>query len=325
MAVNPIPVPGFTGTPTDPDFDGLYEDLNANERIDFNDVVVFFRNMEWIAQNEPAVCFDLNGNERIDFNDIVTLFKEIGTPLPWEGLTIYDEAANGSTVQIPIDGGGLAIKLAENPTTGHHWNVTVTSGISIVDDWYISNAQKQGTPGAGGTHVWILSGILEGSQTFSAIYMRPWENVTGNEETYILNILVGEAAPCISLPSGTSLLEESMRGSRFLIIDNQNEYDAVVSLRIETIPYAAGNKVMSFYIRAHDQYTDETIKTGNYTLWYKLGECWDTVNSTFRVDKGAWRFDDSLDYDDDTAGYKAWIYAIDEGNATTTQVPSDLV
>ena len=72
-----IPLPGFSNPPTDPDGDDLYEDLNANARKDFNDVVLMFNQMQWIAANEPVSAFDFNGNGRIDFNDIVKLFGEI--------------------------------------------------------------------------------------------------------------------------------------------------------------------------------------------------------------------------------------------------------
>jgi hypothetical protein len=72
-----LPLPGFTKPATDPDADGLYEDLNGNERMDFNDVVLMFNQMQWIAANEPVSAFDFNGNGRIDFNDIVKLFGEI--------------------------------------------------------------------------------------------------------------------------------------------------------------------------------------------------------------------------------------------------------
>jgi hypothetical protein len=72
-----IPLPSHANPPTDPDEDGLYEDLNGNGVLDFDDVVQFFKHMEWIEANEPITCFDFNGNDRIDFDDIVQLFKEI--------------------------------------------------------------------------------------------------------------------------------------------------------------------------------------------------------------------------------------------------------
>ena len=72
-----VPLPDLSRVPTDPDGDGIYEDLDGDGRLSFNDVVVLFRNMDWIAENEPVRAFDLNGNGRIDFNDVVKLFQEL--------------------------------------------------------------------------------------------------------------------------------------------------------------------------------------------------------------------------------------------------------
>ena len=76
-ADQPVALQGQSGIPTDPDSDGLYEDLNANARTDFADVNLFFEQMEWVAENEPVSLFDFNGNGRIDFADITALFEEI--------------------------------------------------------------------------------------------------------------------------------------------------------------------------------------------------------------------------------------------------------
>gem|GEM_PF-1465967 len=72
-----LPLPGYDNPPTDPDGDGLYEDLNGNGRLEFADVAACFHAVEWIAAVEPVDCFDYNGNGRIDFNDIVVLFREV--------------------------------------------------------------------------------------------------------------------------------------------------------------------------------------------------------------------------------------------------------
>ena len=69
--------PGLNDSPKDPDGDGKYEDINGNGRKDFNDVVVFFNNIEWVSDNQSIHNFDLNGNGRIDFNDIIKLFEEL--------------------------------------------------------------------------------------------------------------------------------------------------------------------------------------------------------------------------------------------------------
>lgn len=73
----PVALPGLTNRPTDPDGDGLYEDLNGNGAKDLNDVVRYFKNIVWMIQNEPVACFDFNGNGNLDLNDVVRLFKEM--------------------------------------------------------------------------------------------------------------------------------------------------------------------------------------------------------------------------------------------------------
>jgi subtilisin family serine protease len=73
-----LPIQGSVNTPKDLNGDGKYEDVNGNGRKDFADVTLFFKNMEWIASNEPVSAFDYSGNNRIDFTDVVKLYKNIG-------------------------------------------------------------------------------------------------------------------------------------------------------------------------------------------------------------------------------------------------------
>ena len=79
VTVNPavITLPGQSAQPTDPDHDGLYEDLNGNGRKDYNDLQVFYSYLAWVAENEPLAPFDFNGNGRIDFNDLQVLYTEM--------------------------------------------------------------------------------------------------------------------------------------------------------------------------------------------------------------------------------------------------------
>ena len=72
-----VAVPGGTGLPIDLNGDGRYEDVNGNGRADFADVVLYFNQMTWIAENEPLAGFDYNANGRIDFADAVTLFNTL--------------------------------------------------------------------------------------------------------------------------------------------------------------------------------------------------------------------------------------------------------
>ena len=56
--------------------DGLCEDINGNGRLDFNDVVMFFENL-----NTPEVqgnwrVFDFNSNGGVDMGDVIVLFEK---------------------------------------------------------------------------------------------------------------------------------------------------------------------------------------------------------------------------------------------------------
>ncbi|WP_226012377.1 cellulase family glycosylhydrolase [Halomicrobium salinisoli] len=72
-AVEPI-----DGTmPTDPNGDGLYEDLNGNGEADYSDVVRYFNNMDEPAMTNHTAAYDYNGNGEIDFADLVDLFGAV--------------------------------------------------------------------------------------------------------------------------------------------------------------------------------------------------------------------------------------------------------
>ena len=72
-----IPFPGYESNPTDPDSDGLYEDVNANSRIDFNDLMVFFIYNGWAEANQPTKSyFDWNSNGKIEFADVIGFWDD---------------------------------------------------------------------------------------------------------------------------------------------------------------------------------------------------------------------------------------------------------
>jgi PKD repeat protein len=73
------PFPTLTKMPTDPDNDGLYEDINGNGVIDYDDVVEFFWNMDWVIGNKQVgiLPYDFNGNGYIEYDDVVLLFGEV--------------------------------------------------------------------------------------------------------------------------------------------------------------------------------------------------------------------------------------------------------
>lgn len=94
---------------------------------------------------------------------------------------------NGQNVTVPVKS-EVVVNLAENPTTGYSWNATVSPGLTITKDRYLQNATTEGMLGAGGTHTWTLVPETSGVFTFSAVYRRPWENLTGTEERFDLTI-----------------------------------------------------------------------------------------------------------------------------------------
>ncbi|MDD4621510.1 MAG: lectin like domain-containing protein [Methanosarcina sp.] len=71
-----LPVfPGYTNPPTDLNQDGLYEDVNGNGILDFDDIVAYYENMGWIGENLSISFFDYNKNGLIDFDDVVKLYS----------------------------------------------------------------------------------------------------------------------------------------------------------------------------------------------------------------------------------------------------------
>jgi endonuclease YncB( thermonuclease family) len=63
--------------PTDPDGDGLYEDVDGDGDTDEDDVVLLFEQKESDAVTDNVEAYDFNGNGRIDFDDINELYDEI--------------------------------------------------------------------------------------------------------------------------------------------------------------------------------------------------------------------------------------------------------
>lgn len=72
-----ITIEGQSQMPTDPNSDGLYEDLNGNSDIDYADVNLFFDKLDWMRANEPVSAFDFVSNGDLAIGDIIALFDMI--------------------------------------------------------------------------------------------------------------------------------------------------------------------------------------------------------------------------------------------------------
>ena len=142
--------------------------------------------------NEYGMCTFKNGNSCEEW----ALFRGEGcksglTATPTaegKNMVTFTEVDNGKTGNV-TQNTQFAVVLAENPSTGFTWNATLSQGLELQSDYHKDDASA-GRPGAGGTHTWVMVAKEPGDQKFSAIYMRSWEPVTGNETAYSVNIRV---------------------------------------------------------------------------------------------------------------------------------------
>ena len=106
-----------------------------------------------------------------------TLNLRVGGSPPPTGIppiyTIYTEGDNGKTVSQGL-GGEFGIRLAENPTTGYSWILTVPNGLSLIGDEYIPSQPPGMMAGSGGIHAFSLKATERGEHTVHGEYRRPW-------------------------------------------------------------------------------------------------------------------------------------------------------
>lgn len=70
-----VPVVG-ENAPTDPDNDGLYEDVDGDGKITAQDATDLARHLDDPIVTHNSGPFDFNGNGRIDYDDVVELYQE---------------------------------------------------------------------------------------------------------------------------------------------------------------------------------------------------------------------------------------------------------
>jgi len=145
------------------------------------------------AGNEYGMCTFKNGTSCEEW----ALFRGEGckpgittTPAVDEKrMFTLTEADNGKTENV-TQNTRFAVELPENPTTGFSWNATLSPGLELQSSDYHQDDAPSGMVGVGGTRTWIIVAKDLGDQKFSAVYKRSWEQATGNETTYSVNIRV---------------------------------------------------------------------------------------------------------------------------------------
>ena len=100
--------------------------------------------------------------------------------------TLITVTADDDGETIPVSPADIVlVKLEENPTTGYRWNATVSGSVVVAADTYIMSAEAyQGMMGAGGTREWFLTFADGADGTFDAVYARPWEEPSEDDETF---------------------------------------------------------------------------------------------------------------------------------------------
>jgi PKD repeat protein len=73
----PKPDGGNYSVPTDPNNDGRFEDINGNGWLEYEDPVIFMKNMDFAMKKEPVLQFDFDGSGFIGYGDIVALQKMV--------------------------------------------------------------------------------------------------------------------------------------------------------------------------------------------------------------------------------------------------------
>lgn len=105
---------------------------------------------------------------------------------------VITETANGTNITIK-KGETFYLRLDENPTTGYSWELNMSQGLNNVSGKYYPPESKEGEQplvGAGGVHLWEIKAVAEGTQQVTAVYRRSWENETGMEKRFTLNVEV---------------------------------------------------------------------------------------------------------------------------------------
>jgi len=102
---------------------------------------------------------------------------------------VVTKADNGKTISLK-KGENFTISLREDPSAGYLWKLNLSSGLSILDDEYIEGLNPENLTGVPGTHLWVIEATAPGSQKVNGIYRRSWENITGTEEKFTLNVEV---------------------------------------------------------------------------------------------------------------------------------------
>ncbi|MDD1664615.1 MAG: protease inhibitor I42 family protein [Methanomicrobiales archaeon] len=105
----------------------------------------------------------------------------------------FSQVNDGGTYPVPLNA-EIQLRLPENPTTGFSWNLSVTTGLSVINDTYIPDDVSGKLVGSGGTHVWFLKAMQPGKQDISGVYRRPWEPAATGVTFFSLSLIIEDSS-----------------------------------------------------------------------------------------------------------------------------------
>ena len=139
------------------------------------------------------------GNENISpANGTMTPSKQIvtspnGTVPPANMTTETGQVVTGNdsgkTIHLQ-NKENFTLILSENPSTGFHWELNVSKGLSILSSNYTQDPASSGMVGVPGNRTWVIQGIAPGIQIVKGMYIPPGGNITGTEKNFALAVEV---------------------------------------------------------------------------------------------------------------------------------------
>ena len=116
---------------------------------------------------------------------------QVKHPAQRRKVTQLNESSNGQTVRVTV-GEEVSLTLAENRTTGYHWELAGDIGpaLRVVSDKFAADTDR---PGSAGTHNWVFHADHAGRAAVELRYRRAWEDA-GAAKTLHFDIDVAEQA-----------------------------------------------------------------------------------------------------------------------------------
>jgi len=177
----------------EPDGSKLPNDSKINGQVNLYYHKEDFKNINDILQSNQNVYLIYDGSGDAYENGIYADTKAVGwtsprsLPIVRVGTGNITESDDGKILNLK-EGETFNLKLYENPSTGYSWQLNLSNGLSILSDNYTQYPEPQGYVGGGGTHLWIIKAVTQGSQMVKGIYKQSWMNTTGTEENFTLNV-----------------------------------------------------------------------------------------------------------------------------------------